>query len=73
MAVQGPLLAYKQRPWSSLQISPSGPVQKGQWLGGAELLVTDRQHVLIYDAGLAPLGALSFVDRAVSEARRCRF
>ncbi|KAL4457935.1 hypothetical protein ABPG75_012800 [Micractinium tetrahymenae] len=37
--------------------------QKCQWLAQVELLVTDMQHVLLYDAGLAPLGALSFVDR----------
>ena len=38
----------------------------GQWLAQAQLLVTDRQHVLLYDRQLGLLGALSFVDRPVS-------
>lgn len=49
-----------------------GPLQKGQWLGGVELLATDGQHVLLYDGGLGPLGALSFVDRTVRRGWRAR-
>lgn len=47
-------------------------LQKGQWLGEVELLATDRRHVLLYNALLAPLGALSFVRRPVRAARLAR-
>lgn len=34
------------------------------WLGGVQLLATDAHHMLLYDAALRLLGALSFADRA---------
>ena len=37
----------------------------GRWLGGAQLLVSDLQYILLYDRALALLGALAFTDRPV--------
>ncbi len=39
---------------------------EGKWLRQVQLLVTDQQHVLMYDRQLALLGALTFSDRPVS-------